>query len=156
MCNIDIARIRKMAGMSQRELAEKLSVKPSFLSAIENGRSRMPEEKLEKIKEIFDIDDLSRYMKEPEDEPAIVPPHTHAHDESDVISSFLHLFHDRAHHKDGDIHAREAELEERIKYLGSRNDRLSDRVDDLREEVDRLRAENFRLKELLMKHSVGF
>ena len=35
MERIDIAKLRKEAGISQRELADKLQIRPSFLSAIE-------------------------------------------------------------------------------------------------------------------------
>lgn len=154
MKRIDYAGLRKRAGMSQRQLADLLQVRPSFLSAIENGRSRMPEEKLEKLKEIFELDNLESYMIE--DDNVIVPPHSHTMDQEDTITGLLNHFHDLAHQREKASHANDAEASERIDFLTKRNDRLSDRVDDLREEVDHLRAEILRLKELLIKNGISY
>lgn len=152
---IDFVALRKRAGMSQRELADMLQVRPSFLSAIEKGRSRMPEEKLARIKEIFELDSFEDYVIDECNENA-VPPHTHTMDQNESISLLLNHFHDLAHQRDkfGDHH--EKEKEERIDFLTKRNDRLSDKVDELRDKVDTLRDENFRLKELLMKNGIDF
>lgn len=62
MSRLDLLRLRKRIGMSQRELTEQLHVRPSFLSAIENGRSRLPEEKMEKLKEIAGDEVSSLYL----------------------------------------------------------------------------------------------
>lgn len=151
MNKIDLVRLRKRAGISQRELADMLQVRPSFLSAIENGRSRLPEEKLEKIKEIFELDDLEEYTME--DTPDIlVPHHTHPAESSDSLTQLLHHFHELAHQRSkGD-----SEAQERIDFLTRRNDRLSERVDDLREEIDHLRDENLHLKEILVKNGLSY
>lgn len=90
MSRIDLTRLRKQAGMSQRNLAALLQVRPSFLSAIENGRSRMPDEKLEKIKEIFKLDSLEEFMIE-EQADIIVPPHIHSGDNVMVVTSHSHV-----------------------------------------------------------------
>lgn len=157
MGRLDLLRLRKVAGISQRELAEKLSVRPSFLSAIENGKSRFPEEKIERLKEIIGCDDLNDFMVEDNHGgAAAVPPHTHLPEETDAITQLLKHIHAQAHKSDNESKAREIELEERIEFLAKRNDRLSDRIDDLRDEVDGLRAENFRLKELLTKNGISF
>lgn len=155
MSRIDLVRLRKRAGMSQRELAELLQVRPSFLSAIENGRSRIPEEKLEKIKEIFELDSLDGYImaETPEN---VVPPHTHIDDQSDSFTHLLSHFHDLAHRKDKAGSSADSESAARIDYLTKRNDRLSDRIDDLRDEVDHLREENLRLKELLVRNGIAY
>lgn len=182
MSRIDLTRLRKHGGMSQRELASLLQVRPSFLSAIENGRSRMPEEKLEKLKEIFKLDTLDDFMM---DEPTdvIIPPHTHsvengmvmtphthstdasgngqhthstASEQSESITRLLNHFHDLAHQHDRQHGNTDEETAGRIDYLEKRNDRLSQRIDDLREEVDRLRDENLRLKELLVKNGLPY
>lgn len=143
--------------MSQRELADLLQVRPSFLSAIENGKSRLPEEKIEKIKEIFELESLDEYM---EDEAAevVVPPHTHVMemDQSDALAQLLNHFHDLAHQRAKAHGAQDAEAEERVEFLSRRNDRLSERIDDLRDEVDQLRKENLALKELLVKNGIAF
>ncbi len=155
MSRIDLVRLRKRAGMSQRELADLLQVRPSFLSAIENGRSRIPEEKLEKIKEIFELDSLDDYIIDNASE-SVVPPHSHIDDQSDSFTHLLNHFHDLAHRKDKGHSTPDAESASRIDFLTKRNDRLSERVDDLRDEVDRLREENLRLKELLVKNGIAY
>lgn len=155
MKRIDFVRLRKRAGMSQRELAGLLQVRPSFLSAIENGKSRMPDEKLDKIKEIFEVDSLDDYMVE-EHSVQTVPPHTHAMDQNDTLAQLLNHFHDLAHQREREHSGQEADSLARIEFLTKRNDRLSDRVDDLRVEVDALREENMRLKELLLKNGIQY
>ncbi|MDE6522329.1 MAG: helix-turn-helix domain-containing protein [Muribaculaceae bacterium] len=155
MKRIDFVRLRKRAGMSQRELADLLQVRPSFLSAIENGKSRMPEEKLDKIKEIFELDSLDDYMAEEHVEQT-VPPHTHTMDQNDTLAQLLNHFHDLAHQREREHSGQDADMASRIEFLMKRNDRLSDRVDDLRDEVDALREENLRLKELLLKNGIQF
>lgn len=154
MKRIDFVRLRKRAGMSQRELADILQVRPSFLSAIENGKSRMPDEKLDKIKEIFELDNLDDYMTEEHSEHS-VPPHTHVMDQNDTLAQLLNHFHDLAHQRERE-HGQEADTLARIEFLTKRNDRLSERVDDLRDQVDTLREENLRLKELLLKNGIQF
>lgn len=155
MKKLDLLKLRKAAGLSQRELADKLAVQPSFLSAIENGRSRFPDEKMERLKEILEIGDLEDYLVEDSVEP-IVPPHTHSREEADPLSQMLRHFHNLAHKADDASREREKELLDRIELLSKRNDRLSDRLDTLRESVDSLREENFRLKELLLKSKIEF
>lgn len=157
MRRLDLVRLRKNAGLSQKELADMLSVRPSFLSAIENGRSRLPEEKLDRLKDIFQMDDFSDYMVEDKVETVpVVPPHTHIAESDDALTALLKHIHAQAHMTDDLSKSREAELEERISYLTERNDRLSDRLDDLREQVDRLREENFHLKELLALNGIQY
>lgn len=140
--------------MSQRELAERLQVQPSFISAIENGKSRMPDEKTRKLKEIFELDDFEGFLIEDSvDSTMLFPPHTHS-DPTDTISQLLNHFHDLAHKNH---HGQpDAETEARIDYLMKRNDRLSERVDELRDEVDRLKEDNLRLKELLIKNGIEY
>lgn len=153
MGRLDLVRLRKRAGMSQKELADLLQVRPSFLSAIENGKSRLPEEKMDKIMEIFEIDSLDGYLVDDEPE-VVVPPHTHVSDSTDVVAQLLNHFHELAHQRDKAGH--DAETEARLDFLIRRNDRLSERVDDLRDEVDRLRHENLALKELLLKNGITY
>lgn len=155
MNKIDLVKLRKRAGMSQRALADLLQVRPSFLSAIENGRSRIPEEKLEKIKEIFEIESFDDYiLPNVADSANSTPSDLHIVDQGDSFTHLLTHFHDLAH-KNSNLKP-ENELLNRIDFLTKRNDRLSERVDDLRDEVDRLRQENIRLKELLVKHGVEY
>lgn len=155
MSRIDIVRFRKSQGVSQRALADMLDIRPSFLSAIENGRSRMPEDKLEKLRNIYGEHALDEYIFE-ENLEAAVPPHTHIHDEGDSLTQLLNHFHDLAHQRSSHSGANEKALTDRIDFLSLRNDRLSERLDDLREEVDSLRTENLRLKELLLKNGITY
>ncbi len=155
MKKIDFVRLRKRAGMSQRELADLLQVRPSFLSAIENGKSRMPEEKLDKIMEIFELDSLEDYMVDEQAEQS-VPPHTHTMDQNDTLTQLLNHFHDLAHQRERGHSGQDADTSARIEFLTKRNDRLSERVDDLRDMVDSLREENLRLKELLIKNGIQY
>lgn len=155
MSRIDLVKLRKRAGMSQKELADLLQVRPSFLSAIENGKSRVPEEKLEKIMEIFELDNIDDYLIDDSNE-AVVPPHVHASDQSDTITLLLNKFHDLAHQRNKTNGAHDSDAEARIDFLTKRNDRLSERIDDLRDEVDNLRKENLYLKEMLLKNGIQF
>lgn len=155
MSRIDLVKLRKRAGMSQKELADLLQVRPSFLSAIENGKSRMPEEKLEKLMEIFELDSIDEYLID-ETPEVVVPPHVHASDQSDTITMLLNQFHDLAHQRDKAHGKPDSDIEARLDYLTKRNDRLSERIDDLRDEVDNLRKENLSLKELLLKNGIQF
>ena len=155
MGRVDLVRLRRRAGISQRELAERLQVRPSFLSAIENGKSRLPDEKLDKIKEIFELDSLDDYMMDDYADSA-VPPHTHTLDEGDTLTQLLNHIHDLAHKRDRSHAVVDADVLSRIEFLTRRNDRLSDRIDELREEIDDLREENLRLKELLIKNRIKY
>ncbi len=154
MSRLDLVKLRKRAGMSQKELADLLQVRASFLSAIENGKSRLPEEKLEKIKEIFELESFDDYLVG--DETEVVPPHTHVTDPTDTITQLLIHFHELAHQRDKAHGNHDTETEERIDFLTHRNDRLSERVDNLRDEVDRLRLENLALKELLLRNGISY
>ena len=155
MERLDLLRLRKSAGMSQRELAEALGVRPSFLSAIENGKSRLPDEKIERLKILFDKDDLSEfYVDDAEINSNIVPPHSHAVDETDSITRLLQHIHAQAHKGDHERHNRETELQKRIDALSERNDRLSCRLDELRDEIDRLNSEKLTLMSLLVKNNI--
>lgn len=159
MTRIDIAKLRKMAGLTQRELADKIDIHQSFLSSIENGRSRLPENKLEKIKEIIGIDNFDDYIiEEPEPDHSSVSHQQHVHETqpNDSITKLLEHFHAIAHQNDKSNHQNEAKMIQRIENLTERNERLSQRVDELRDTVDKLRDENYRLKELLLSNSISF
>lgn len=156
MKRIDLLKLRKSAGLSQKQLADRLAVQPSFLSAIEKGRSRFPDEKIEKLKEIFLLESLEDFMIEDAQEITTVPPHSHTFDEGDSLSHLLRHIHNLAHKNDDMEKGRETQLLERINYLSVRNDRLSDRLDDLRDKIDKLREENFRLKDILRENRIEY
>ena len=159
MIRIDIAKLRKMAGLTQRELAEKIEIHQSFLSSIENGRSRLPENKLQKIKDVLGIDNIDDYIIEnQEHDKAFIAQAQHLQDckNNDSISKLLEHFHAISHQNNKDIKHNEAKLHDRIETLSYRNEKLSHRVDELRETIDSLRDENYRLKELLLNNSISF
>lgn len=156
MKKLDLLKLRKAIGLSQKELADRLSVQASFLSAIENGRSRFPDEKLEKLKEIVALDDLDDFMEDEITDIPVVPPHTHALDEADSLSQMLRHIHNLAHKSDDTERERISDLFARIEYLSKRNDRLTDRIDELCEKLEAVREENFRLKDLLIRNRIEF
>ena len=159
MARIDIAKLRKMAGLTQRELADKIDIHQSFLSSIENGRSRIPENKLDKIKEVIGIDNFEDFIIEDVEQENNIPVrHSHVHETqpNDSITKLLEHFHAIAHQNYKSNHQNEAKLTQRIDSLVDRNEHLSKRVDELRDLVDKLRDENYRLKELLLSHSISF
>lgn len=150
----DIARIRKNHGMSQRQLAQELQMKQSFLSAIENGRSPLPMDKEARIMEIFGLHSLEPYIIHEHDEqlPSLELS------ESDLFTRLLKRFHEHEHK-----HSPDARQMERVVALEDRNDRLSARVDELttrldtaRDENEALKAEIFRLKELLIRAGIEY
>lgn len=135
--------------MSQNELAQKLQMTQSFLSAIENGKSPLPIEKEEKLKEIFAEVNFSDYLfgKKTETEDARVNDLT----DSDLFNQLLNRFHRQAHsseeeHHHQDHHEKIQSLEHRLESMYLRNDNLMLRNDRLVEEGEKLRAENERLK----------
>lgn len=150
---LDLARLRKDLKISQKELASRLDVRQSFLSAVENGRSPLPADKRARLAELFSDIDLGRYSGQ-------TPGHDHSHSATSAGAS---LPMDMAF--DGNVitqlfnhfHAQQAllecvkSLERRNDALTERNDNLASYVETLRAEIDALRAENYRLKEQLLK-----
>ena len=53
--DMDLGALRKSKGLSQRQLADKLKVQPSAVSAWENGRNAISDNYKEKIAEILDV-----------------------------------------------------------------------------------------------------
>lgn len=156
MSRIDIARIRKKYGMSQSELAHRLQINQSFLSAIENGKSALPPDKAQRLQEIFGISDMSGYLLDGEETARDKESVGKA--DVDLIGEFLTRFHSQAHsneemHHHHDHHERIHFLEQQnaqlllnIGELLARVDRLMTESDALRHELDRLRSMIFRYK----------
>lgn len=170
MARFDISRLRKENGMSQSELANLLQITQSFLSAIENGKSPLPIEKEDRLREIFRITDLSPYImdKSGEADSKKLAEMT----DSDLFNQLLSRFHRQAHseeseHHHHDHHQKIDELQNKMESLVTRNDALMIRNDKLSEDNDRLRAEidgyrkelenlrkeNYELKVQLLKFS---
>ena len=168
MPRFDISRLRKENGMSQGELSSLLQMTQSFLSAIENGKSPLPVEKEERLREIFGLHDLNDYVIDRKEEPD--PKSLTEMTDSDLFNQLLSRFHKQAHsaeteHHHHDHHQKIDDLQERLDMMFSRNnalltrnDRLSADNDRLRAEIDRyiaeidiLRKEIFELKKQLLK-----
>lgn len=167
MPRFDISRLRKENGMSQSELANLLQMTQSFLSAIENGKSPLPVEKEEKLREIFGIENLKEYIldKKSEGNDRLTDI-----SDSDLINQLLHRFHKQAHSSENETHHQEHHqridsLQHKVDTLMSRidnlmmrndtlnadNDKLRSELDGYRMEIDRLRKENYELRVKLMK-----
>lgn len=163
MPRFDIAKLRKVNGMSQNELANLLQITQSFLSAIENGKSPLPIEKEERLCEIFGLENLKDYIvdkKFSQNENQLTDM-----TDSDLFNQLLNRFHKQAHsseseHHHHDHHEKIDELQKKIDHLFNRvdtlmqrndslsadNDRLRKEIDEYRAEIDNLRRENFNLK----------
>lgn len=154
---LDLARLRKDLGLSQSELASRLDVRQSFLSAIENGRSPLPADKRARLRELFPETDLSRYARHGHDHAAPAAetpiPAEMAFD-GNVITQLFNHFHAQLHRESDGAQQALLEcvksLERRNDSLTERNDRLAAYIETLRAEIDALRAENYRLKEQLL------
>lgn len=141
--NYDITRLRKERGMSQSELARLLQVTQSFLSAIENGKSPLPPEKEERIREIFNLENLGEYALDSDPAAARIAGMT----DSDLFNQLLQRFHQQAHkheeaHHHHDHHARIQELEAEIARLTSRNEELQDLISRLFDRNEKLMERN--------------
>ncbi len=95
MARIDIAKLRKDHKMSQQQLAERLQINQSFLSAIERGKSPLPAGKQERISEIFGVNDFSAYMVD--DSEGVFSSLSQDSLKNDMIARMLGYFHARAH-----------------------------------------------------------
>lgn len=158
MARLDIARLRKDLNMNQNELAQKLQINQSFLSAIENGRSNLPVEKEERLRELFPSVDLGAYCIDERTAYAAVDDAS----EAELIRQFLTRFHKQAHgsdeatHHHHEHHERINRLEEQLSTLIESNHRLLERNDELSKRYEETCAELMRLKELLIRNSISF
>lgn len=143
MPRFDISRLRKDNGMSQSELANLLQITQSFLSAIENGKSPLPVEKEEKLREVFGHSNLNDYVIDKRDSS---DKNLTDMTDSDLFNQLLSRFHKQAHseeseHHHHDHHQKIEELESKLDSLFNRNDALMLRNDSLSADNDKLRSE---------------
>lgn len=61
MAKYDLARFRREHNLTQKQLAEALSVTQGFLSSVENGRTPFPEERRKDFEKAFPGTDLDEY-----------------------------------------------------------------------------------------------
>lgn len=156
MQRVDLAKIRSDYSISQKDLAEKLGVKQSFLSNIERGRSPLPPEKLDKIIEIFEIEDIDSYYIEDIGNNSVSKSQSDNTNsiinDSAIFEKFVGIMEKMTEAKN----ANESEALSRIERLQDRNDFLNSQVDELRKDLTRLLHENFALKELLIKNGIDY
>lgn len=161
----DIARLRKELGLSQKELAEKLGIRQSFLSSIETGKSPLPANKRPLLMSLCHPHHLDDYII------GAPTPHTGAHgqahpsfidgNETNMFKELLNYFHEQAHHEKDEHHE---QLHMQLNSYQERNDRLTeknealqekieilnDRIEQLRQELLEVKSENLNLKEQLL------
>lgn len=167
MPRYDISRLRKDNGMSQMELANLLQITQSFLSAIENGKSPLPIEKEERLREIFHLHNLNDFIidKKGDAEDKKITEMT----DSDLFNQLLSRFHKQAHSDETaehhhDHHRKIEDLEGKVELLFVRNEslmqrneklmneneRLRNEIDENRITIESLRAENYELRVKLL------
>lgn len=168
----NIARLRKSLGLNQKELAAKLEIKQSFLSAIENGKSPLPADKERKLANLFPGVNLSDFLERNDADSASEGAHsTHRKpvmpSESGMIKELLTYFHSQAHKEKDEHHEllhmqmnsfqeRNDRLTEKNEKLQEKNEALAARIDEMRDELLAVRSENLRLKELLMANKIPY
>lgn len=165
----DLARLRKKLNLSQKELAEKLGIRQSFLSAIETGKSPLPADKRLMLAKLSEPESLEDYIIENSAES------THGHNqqnfgamsETGMLKELLNYFHTQAH-RDQDKHHENMHLQldsfqHRNDRLQKKNDELTDKIQNLSDLVEQLRTElhstrteNLHLKELLIKNNISY
>lgn len=171
MKKFQLTRFRKDQKMSQKDLAKALCITQGFLSSIENGRSPLPQGKLDMLVELFDVKNINDYMVDDgeltdvaENESAPIPT-TQQLSQSQVMNSVLKWNSDEVMKKLITV------VEDTIKdaVVKKQDDKRSEyaeatkRADHLASELDKARAENFKLskrelayQKLLMKHGIDF
>lgn len=145
--------------MLQQQLAERLGVNQSFISAIEKGKSPFPPNKMETLYEIFGEETVRRHMRE--DCVGDTGSHHASISESEVMTQLLRLFHNQEHSSEEHTHIAHHkkidEMQASIDRLLQRNDTLSERNLELQRHVDsltstaiKLRGEIARLREIII------
>lgn len=166
----DLTLLRKKLNLRQKDLASMLNIKQSFLSAIENGKSRLPEEKEAMLLSLFDNSVLEEVIVETHSNRGVsqvAQPDMQDTMGTAMIKELLNYFHTQAH-RDQDAHHEQMhlqidEFQERNNQLMKKNDELHDKIDRLSEKIEALnrelystRDENLRLKKLLIDNNIPY
>lgn len=182
MKRFQLARFRKDHNMSQKDLAEKLSITQGFLSSIENGRSPLPVGKLNKLFEIFDVDNIDDYYVDdeeaidaPEDSNSPIPTTSGLTpiqiidsmldvNSSKVVTKLIEVIRENIGNSVKTAFDSEqvvAEKDKEIKQLNRDIREAEERAQKFREEADQwrekfytLREREFAYKELLMQNNI--
>ncbi len=67
----DLKRFRTERNLSQRDIAKALGVSSSFLSVIEHGKKPVPASVLDKLCELYDVENIDDYISETS--PQVIP-----------------------------------------------------------------------------------
>lgn len=157
----DIARLRKKLGLNQKQLSEKLGIRQSFLSAIENGKSPLPSDKESRLMEIVHSENLEEYVISDISKGSVVQNEFNAINETNMFKELLNYFHSQAHKEKDEHHEllhvqlnsyqeRNDRLTEKNEALQLKIEGLNDKIEKLRDELLQVRSENLRLKEQLL------
>lgn len=165
----DIAGIRKALSLTQKELAEKLGIRQSFLSTVESGKNRLVADKLDRLKELcrdldiekFRVDNSMNSTGNNVAAGGIERP------EGNMITELLNYFHSQAHKQQNDehdqLHSQMHVYQDRLDRVIEKNEALQEkiellttRIESLREEIFNVKEENLRLKELLLKYNIPY
>ena len=69
---LDIKRFRNDLNLNQKEFAEKVGLPQPFISRVEKGKDKFPEKHIINLKNIFDVEDFSKYIIDiPDEDPRI-------------------------------------------------------------------------------------
>ena len=164
----DIARLRKKLNLNQKELAQKLGIRQSFLSAIETGKSPLPVDKRRILAQLCEPERLEAYIV-PDDVPesSVANGNLNLVSETNMLKELLNYFHTQAH-RDQDRHHENMHIQldgyqKRNDVLQAKNDELSAKVGHLNEIIEQLRTElhstkmeNLRLKEILLSNNIPY
>ena len=143
----DISRLRKKLGLNQKEMAERLGFRQSFLSSVENGKSPFPADRLALLEKMCEPESLKSYIIEETPAPSagasVFPPGSK---EMNMLSEVLNYFHSQAHREQDGHHE---QMHKDMEALQQRNDRLAEKNEALQEKIDILNATIERLREEL-------
>lgn len=82
---IDLKRLRKEKGITQKELAQLLSCGQSFIANVENGRRDLPPVKIEILERKFG--NICSYITNDIDKPKTIAPKQHSQTEKMEVST---------------------------------------------------------------------
>lgn len=158
MSRFNLSKYRKDLGITQRDIAEKLSVTAGFISNIEKGRSHLPEEKVKLLSEAFPEPNIEDY-RIPED--IVLQPTFSANtiyespvkvNDPEVFDRIVGLLRES---QSGDYKKNTPFIKQVTEYndkLLTRIDQLNNRIDDIRDELDKERKVNYQLNMLIVKY----
>ena len=173
MLTLDLQRIRKEFGVTQKALADMLNINQSFLSNIENGRSPLPADKREKILETFNISRPEEYTIDTPTpyniknvQRSIIGGNKFMNNSSAESSSIiaevrkmLEMYFGNSGDSENIQVILADQLEQsskRISKLEEKNEKLYEKNDHLRERLDEVKEEVLRLRRILAENGIEY